>query len=113
MRRISWPRRAEMLRGGKRRDMRQDAISDAEIIQQAKNFVVDRDRARLVIHVAVPIDRKRADAVLAEQAGRYGARRAKSHNHDLEIVRFRGGRDHSSALTKIRPQRRAPPPVPP
>ena len=82
--------------------MWQDAISDAEIIQETENFVIHRDGARLVIHRTEPIDRKRADAALAEEAGRYGARRTKSHNHDLVIVWFRGGRDHcSSTLTKI------------
>ena len=48
--------------------MRQDALSGAEVIQQAKDFVIDRDRARLVVDVALAVDRQGLDT-LARRAG--------------------------------------------
>ena len=63
----------EMLRGRKRRDIGQHALRGAEIIQQAKDLVVDRDRARLVVDIALTVDGQRADTLVPEQAGRDGA----------------------------------------
>ena len=61
---------AKMLRGRKRRDVGHYALGGAEIIQQAQDFMVDRDRARLVVDIALTVDGKRPDIFVAEQAGR-------------------------------------------
>ena len=50
--------------------MGQHALCGAEVIQQAKDLVVERDRPRLVVDVALAVDRQDFDIFFAEQAGR-------------------------------------------
>ena len=76
---------AKMLGGGKRRDIGQHALCGAEIIQQAKDLMVDRDRARLVVDVALTVDGQRSDILVAEQAGRDDACRAVT-DHDNPVI---------------------------
>ena len=83
---------AKMLRGGKWCDIGFYAFGGAEIIQQAKDLVVDRDRARLVVDVALAVDRKRADISVAEQARRDdagGAVTDDDHRKSLRAVHER------------------------
>ena len=72
---------AKMLRGRKRCDIGQHALRGAEVIQQAKDLMVDRDRARLVVDVALTVNGQRSDIPVPEQAGRDGARGAVT-DHD-------------------------------
>ena len=54
--------RAKMLRGRKRCNIGQHALCGAEVVQQAKDLMIDRDRARLVVDVALTVDGQRSDA---------------------------------------------------
>ena len=61
---------AKMLGGGKRRDKGQHALGGAEVIQQAQDLMVDRDRTRLVVDIALTINGQRSNTLVPEQAGR-------------------------------------------
>ena len=89
--------RAKMLRGRKRRDIGLYALRGADVVQQAKDLMVDRDRARLVVDIALTVDRKGTDIPVAEQAGRDDACRAVA-DHDHPKV----------AAMSLRHRRRAP-----
>ena len=77
--------RAKMLRGGKRCDIGQHALRGAEVIQQAKDLMVDRDRAGLVVDVALTIYGQRSDMPVPEQAGRDDSRWAVT-DYDNPVI---------------------------
>jgi hypothetical protein len=70
-----------------RRHMRQNLIGHAQILKQPHDFMIDGDRPRLVPNRNDPVDRKRAQACLAEQAGRNCACRPEPDDHDVKISR--------------------------
>jgi len=77
----------KMLRGRKRRDVQQHTFSDADVVKEAKDFVIDGDRPRPVIDVTHAIKREGADFVLSEQGRRDCARSPEADNRNL------GGRE--------------------
>jgi len=77
---------AKMLRGRKRCDIGQYALCGANIIQQAKDFVVDRYRARFIVDIALTVDGQRSNLPVAEQTGRDGACGAVTDHHNPEIA---------------------------
>src|SRR5450432_3577155 len=76
---------AKMLRGWKRGDIGLYALGGAEVVQQAKDLMVDRDRARLVVDIALTVDGQRSDIAVPEQAGRDGAGGAVT-DHDNAVI---------------------------
>jgi hypothetical protein len=70
-----------------RRDVRTQLSGNSKIVEQPQDLVIDRDRARLVVDGAVPVDGQRADTFRAQQAGGDGARRTEAHDSDLKLVR--------------------------
>ena len=76
---------AKVLRGRKRCDIGQHALRGAEVVQQPKDLMVDRDRARLVIDIALTVDGQRSDIPVPEQTGRDGACGAVT-DHDNPVI---------------------------
>ena len=59
-----------MLGGRKRCDIWQHTLCGAEVVQQAKDLMVDRDRARLVVDIALTVNGQGSDTLVAEKTGR-------------------------------------------
>ena len=52
--------------------------------------MIEREGARLVVQAARAVDRQRAHAEAAQQAGAHGADRAETHDYDIETIPHRG-----------------------
>ncbi len=101
---------AEMLRGRERRDERAHAFGNIEIIQEPQDLVIDRDSPRLVVDLALAVDRQGADVAVAEQACCHRAGGAEAHHHDLKLVWFVRARHQVSSIMRWRRARRVAPP---
>jgi hypothetical protein len=75
-----------MLGGRKRRDVWLYAFGRAEVIQQSKDLMVDRDRAGLVVDVALTVNCQCPDIPVPEQARRDSSRWAVTDDDDPVIA---------------------------
>jgi hypothetical protein len=76
----------EVLRGTEGRCVREDFVDYAEILEDAENFMVNRDGSGYIPDAAALIENDCANARLAKPASGDGARRAKA-NHGHFVMR--------------------------
>ncbi|MDQ0137536.1 hypothetical protein J2T08_005480 [Neorhizobium galegae] len=75
-----------MLRKIEGGDMTLDVLKEADIVEQSHDFMVESNRARLVIDLGGAIDAERCNSGLAKKIGGHGSGGAEANNDDLIIV---------------------------
>ena len=80
---------AEVVGCGEGGDVREDFVGNAQVLEEAKDLVVDGDGARLFVNGGSAFHGKHFKAGLAQKAGEDGAGGAETDDGD--VVSFGGG----------------------